>query len=140
MAKKNRLDTVVDLLRDQLRELEHEERDIQRAKARVLKAMHVFVKDDGSIPVSKHPNYKGPKGPIRRDSHLVMKQEIHGAFARGFVFHRNQAIPLGVAAGLRVGQAQGGFDTLRSQGWLHKEPKKGYYSYGGKDVSGGSAV
>ncbi len=49
-TKPNRLDQVTKLLRDQLKDIEQEERELRRAKDRVLKGLGLFVKDPTGGP------------------------------------------------------------------------------------------
>lgn len=124
----NKLDQSIKLLTDHKRALETEAREIQRAITRIDRAITALGTPPGKIG-SKHPNYKGPKGPIRRDSHTIMRDAIKTAFAEGHVFTRRQARELVSPDILRLGQANGAIDTLRKTGWLHHDAH-GTYHYG----------
>ena len=131
----NRLDQVTKLLREQLHDIEREERELRRAKDRVLKALGLFVKETPQGHLSGPKRGGGPLGPIRKDSHIIVRDAIKANFAPGFQFTRNQAAGLVAPEVLRVGQANGGIDSLVKQGWL---TKAGYnaYTYGNNGGNG----
>lgn len=133
-TKPNRLDQVTKLLRDQLKDIEQEQRELQRAKDRVLKALGLFVKDPtGPKAITGRGGYTRPDlGPKRKDSHVIVSQAIKAAFAPGHVFHRRQVYDLPMSEPLRFGQMAGAVDTLYHMGVLKRADKKGWYYHGDK--------
>lgn len=128
----NKLDQSIKLLTDHKRGLEQEAREIARAITRIDRAITALGVQPGKVD-HKHPNYKGPLGPIRHDSHVIMRDAIKTAFAEGHVFTRRQARELVSPDILRVGQANGAIDTLHRQRWLHHGVKHGTYYHGKRE-------
>lgn len=124
----NKLDQSIRLLRDHKINLERERKEIDRAITRIDRAITALGTPPAKVG-SKHPNYQGPHGPVRHDSHIIMRDAIKTAFAEGHAFTRKQARDLVAPALLRHGQANGAIDTLRRQGFI-TVVMHGTYYYG----------
>lgn len=120
----NRLDQVVRLLREQLREIEQEERALATARRRIEKALGQFAKSGEHLPPLR--------GTRRSDSTSRVRQIIEEHFMPGETFTRPDLFRFTGAGDdpLREFQASGGLRRLIDTGIIEslKVPgKRGVY-------------
>ena len=110
----NHLDLAVSSLRSALKQIENEERELARAKQRILKALHAFVQEDGSVPLARtSPRVLGPR---RYDARDVMLQNVIAHRVAGKEFTAVEAREW--SPELRKGQANSALDKLVREGVL----------------------
>jgi len=127
------LDEAVASLRAALKQIESEERQLQYAKQRILKALHAFVQEDGSVPLARTtPRLLGPR---RYDSDKVVLQNVIAHRVPGKEFTSEEAREW--SPELRPGQANSALDKLTRGGKLIRI-KKGVFTLPPKENNGAS--
>jgi hypothetical protein len=128
----NRLDQVVKLLKEQLREIEQEKRLLEKAEVRVNRALAQF---DGATTATKTRTVQGPH---RFDSTDLVLGVLSEHVEAGVVFTRKEATKWCMQDlkddPLREGQIHGAIQKLKSVGILESATGRGAYSMGETEV------
>jgi hypothetical protein len=124
----NRLDQVVKLLKEQLREIEQEKRLLEKAEDRVNTALAQF---DGATTATKTRTVQGPH---RFDSTDMVLGVLSMHVEADQVFTRKQATVWCkqdlTDDPLRVGQIHGAIQKLKSMGFIESAEGRGAYTMG----------
>lgn len=124
----NRLDQVVKLLKEQLREIEQERRMLNKAEVRISRALAQFETNG----VTHQPRMT--RGPIRHDSNTIVLDAIAEHVEPNGMFTLAQAIRWGNSEyrpddPLRGGQVKGAISELKKMGFIASSGHRGEYIY-----------